>query len=33
MATLGHEFEVLEPPQLRDVARVMGERLRTAAAG
>jgi predicted DNA-binding transcriptional regulator YafY len=31
MATLGREFEVLDPPQLRNVARVMGERLRNAA--
>jgi predicted DNA-binding transcriptional regulator YafY len=31
MATLDREFEMLDPPQLREAARVIGERLRNAA--
>jgi predicted DNA-binding transcriptional regulator YafY len=33
MATLDREFEMLDPPQLREAARVIGERLRGAAGG
>jgi predicted DNA-binding transcriptional regulator YafY len=33
VATLGREFEMLDPPELREAARVIGERLRGAAGG